>query len=131
VAEQLAFEQLAGQARAVDGDERSRVARAPAVDRPGDHAFAGAAFAEHQDVGVAGGDLAGGIEQIGHRRRTAFQLGGIVAAAGLAFQFLKPQVQAPCMQLRGCSDAQLLRRAGLDQVIDGTGAHRLHGGIDR
>jgi hypothetical protein len=40
VAEQLAGEQLLGQGRAVDGDERARGARAAGVERPRQHALA-------------------------------------------------------------------------------------------
>ena len=52
MAEQLRLHKVSGDRPAVDRDERSPLTRAVLVDRPRDHLFAGAAFAEDQDVGV-------------------------------------------------------------------------------
>ena len=48
MAEQLVFEQLGRQRRAVDGNKRMVDPRAPLVDGPGQHLFAGAALAQQQ-----------------------------------------------------------------------------------
>ena len=54
VAEQLRFEQLIGQRRAVDGDERARAAPRRVVDEAGDDFLAGAGLAgqQHRGLGV-------------------------------------------------------------------------------
>ena len=73
MAEELAFEQLGVQAGAAHGDERPGGPAAPGVDRPRQHAFAGAAFPANQDDGVGGGDLVALVEDQRQRRVAAFE----------------------------------------------------------
>ena len=67
VPEQLALEQFFGERGAIDDDERLVLAGAPSMDLAGDDVFAGAALAREQDGRVAGGGLAGSLEQALHR----------------------------------------------------------------
>ena len=62
VAEQLRLEQLLGQRRAVERDERAAGSRRRAVDEPGDHLLAGAGFARQQHGRLGRGDLRRGLE---------------------------------------------------------------------
>jgi hypothetical protein len=54
VAEELAFQQLAGKCAAVDGDESSLPARRMEVQGPRHQLFAGAALAAQKDRRLAG-----------------------------------------------------------------------------
>src|SRR3984957_13386424 len=55
VAEEFTFEQMFGERSAIDDDEGTVGAAAPAVDFAGEDVFAGAAFAGEENGGVAGG----------------------------------------------------------------------------
>src|SRR5690606_17305565 len=67
VAEQLALDELLGERRAVDRDERARAARAARVDGARDDVLAGAALAEEQDRGRV--DLLEALEHAEHGRQ--------------------------------------------------------------
>ena len=71
VAEQLALEQALGDRRDVDRHEAPLGARAAAVERARHQLLAGAALAEDQDAGAAGGDPRHGLEDLEHLRRLA------------------------------------------------------------
>src|SRR5207249_6069890 len=68
VSEELALEQVLGQAGARDGDERTRVARAPGVHGGREHVLPGAALAGEQQGRIRGRGLAGGRERARHGR---------------------------------------------------------------
>src|SRR5213083_1686539 len=68
VSEELALEQVLGQAGARDGDERARVARAPGVHGGREHVLPGAALAGKEQGGIRGRRLAGGRERARHGR---------------------------------------------------------------
>ena len=70
VAEQFRFQQVFGDGRAVDGDERLFSARRAAVHVARQHFLAGAAFAGDQHRGVGRGDLLGELDHLRHRRVT-------------------------------------------------------------
>ena len=71
MSEQLAFEQMLGNRRAIDNDKRPPGARAVVVDRAGDDFLASAALAEQQDRAVAVGHGPDHIEDCAHGRRNA------------------------------------------------------------
>jgi hypothetical protein len=71
VAEQLAFEQILRQRPASNLNERLAAALATAVDRAGDHAFAGAALAGDHDGGLGVGDAIDHVENLPHLRIVA------------------------------------------------------------
>ena len=68
VAEQLALEQLGGDAGAFDVDERLVAARAAGVDGAGQEVLAAAGLAEEEDGDVVVEDLLEGVEERAHRR---------------------------------------------------------------
>src|SRR5439155_24293647 len=75
VAEQLALKQLGRKRRAGDGGERLGRPLAPAVDRAGEHALAGAALAADEDGRVAVRDLPGQLDRAAHRRAGTVEVG--------------------------------------------------------
>ena len=66
MAEEFAFEEGFRNCAAVDGNEESIFLRAATVNGEGGHFFAGAAFAEDEDGGVAGGNFPNGGEDFAH-----------------------------------------------------------------
>ena len=71
VTEQLAFEQIFRNRRAVDGQERPLAEAAVMVNRARDQLLAGAAFAGDEGGGVGGRELADELEYILHRLAAA------------------------------------------------------------
>ena len=65
--EELAGDELLGQGRAVDADERAVLPAAGVVDRPGDELLAGPALTAHQHGRVEGRDLLDHLEHAHHR----------------------------------------------------------------
>ncbi|QJE81303.1 Uncharacterized protein PA52Ts1_6347 [Pseudomonas aeruginosa] len=129
VPEQFAFHQFGGQRRAVDGDLGLLRAFAPGVDGACQFALAGAGFAEDEDVGVGRRDLARGLQYRGHGRAVRFQ--AVALAAHFVLQGLQARGQLAHLQLLGGGQAQLVRAAGLDQVIHRAGLHGVDRGIHR
>src|SRR5579859_947449 len=68
VAEQLAFQQILGDRRAVHRDEALARAPALAMDETGHQLLTGAGFARNHDRRVGGGDLLGHAQNIAHHR---------------------------------------------------------------
>ncbi|MNQ79191.1 hypothetical protein D3C85_941250 [compost metagenome] len=124
VAEQLTLHQLGGKRGAVDGDERFLRPLAPSVNGAGQLALAGAGLAEDEDIGVGAGYLAGGFQHRHHRRALGFK--DVASAAHLTLQRLQARGELTHLQLLGRGHAQLVRAAGLDQVIGRTGLHGVH-----
>ena len=129
VPEQFAFHQFGGQRRAVDGDLGLLRAFAPGVDGACQFALAGAGFAEDEDVGVGRRYLARGLQYRGHGRAVRFQ--AVALAAHFVLQGLQARGQLAHLQLLGGGQAQLVRAAGLDQVIHRAGLHGIDRGIHR
>ncbi|MCY1513294.1 hypothetical protein D9M68_477840 [compost metagenome] len=127
--EQLAFHEVGRERRTVDGDEGLLRPLAPAVDGAGQLTLAGAGFAEEKDVGVGAGHLSRGFQHRHHRRALGRQ--AIARAAHLAFQDFQAGGELAHFQLFGRRHAQLVRAAGFDQVIGGTGLHGVHRRIHR
>ncbi|MNN51976.1 hypothetical protein D3C81_1666420 [compost metagenome] len=75
IAEQLAGQQVAGQAAAVDGDEGTVTADARVVDALGEGLLAHAGLALQQDRHPRGGQLPGLVQRRGERRAVAHQAG--------------------------------------------------------
>jgi hypothetical protein len=74
VAEELALEESFGHRRAVDGDEGPRLAATPAMQRPRDHLFTGAALTGHEDGDVGIRDTIDELEDGLHRRGVTGEL---------------------------------------------------------
>jgi len=72
VAEHLAFQQVAAERGAVDGDKGFAAARTVPVDGLGEHFLAGSCLAGEQDGDVCGGYLAG--------ERYGFLYGGMIVS---------------------------------------------------
>ena len=128
MAEQLRFEEVFGDRRAVDADEG--LLRAAALDMQvvGEDLLAGARFAGNEDAGVAAGDLIGEFDDVGHGAVSVDQ--GVVFLGdrlehrgdevGIRRQrdiFLGPGTYRPHRQLRVGADA-----AGHDRNVDALGA---------
>lgn len=73
VTEDLVLEQLLGNRRAVEHDERSVAARRALVDRVGDAFLAGAGLALDENGGVGLREPVDQVEQVAHRRAAADQ----------------------------------------------------------
>ena len=78
VAEELAFEQVAGHGGAIEGDEGLPGAIGEVVDGAGENLLAGAAVAGDEDIDVGGSDAAGEGHQLAHVAGDD----GVVAAGG-------------------------------------------------
>ncbi len=131
VAEQLAREQLFGQGRAIDRDERAAVARALSMQREGEDALAGAALAAKEDRRVGIGDTRERFEdfsdagRIGREVDVRCLVGQTILEIGHA-----PAERAP---LRCLLDdvAHLCGREGLRQVIARAAADGFDRGVER
>src|SRR4051812_45829816 len=66
MSEELAFEEILGDRRAVDGDERARPA-APHVDRPREEPLAGPRFSGDEDRRAGLRTPSGGAPRLAHR----------------------------------------------------------------
>ena len=132
VAEQLALEQVLGDGRAVEGQERCLGAGAVLVDGAGDQLLAGAALAGDQHGKGLVGDAADRLEDLLHRRAAAHE--------GLAREVVvrrrlrdDGRLAHQACHLQGLADhpAQLLHVERLEQVVVRPLPHRLDGGIRR
>ncbi|MCY1222239.1 hypothetical protein D9M69_520390 [compost metagenome] len=85
MAEDFAFEQLFGQAAAIDGDEVARMALAGLVQAARHQFLAGAGLAVDQHVGVGAGEVGDQPAQALDRGRMADQAGFEFFASGQAF----------------------------------------------
>ena len=74
MAEELAFEQVLGQGRAVDRDQRPAARDVAEVNRLGDELLAGAGFAGDQDGAGRGSNPCNALEDFGHARALAEQV---------------------------------------------------------
>ena len=130
VAEEFALEKLAGKAGATDGDEGVAAAGALLMDGAGHDALAGAALAEEEDGGLARCGAEGEIDDLPHGGRAGLEVdvGGLGAEAGL--EFGDAILEAACFFRAGEELADLLRGAGLGEIIESAAAHGLDGGLD-
>ena len=127
MAEQLAFDQLFRNRRAVHFDERLRRARAGRVNRVRDQFLAGAAFAEDQHAAVGGGHQRQLLAQRLHRHAFAddAQLGVSV-----------PRNRCSSSSSRRCCTALLITTvtfsmvSGFSKKIERAQLGGLHGGFD-
>ncbi|MNZ62863.1 hypothetical protein D3C78_809970 [compost metagenome] len=137
MAEQLRFQQMGGNRRTVDLDERAVAARAVVMQRAGDQLLAGAGFAiDQHDRQVHVGHVAFRLQHLAHhglqrhdRRRLADQRiqpgpPGIAAA-------IERQAVLQLLGFEGLVDQQLEfgQHHRLGQVIERAGLHRLHGAL--
>ena len=121
VSEQLRFEEVARQGRAVDRDERAGFARALAVDQPGEDLFPGSGFGldQHRDVRARGTERQ--IERGQADRILGDQLR--LVGGGIA--------RRPAAQRLVDGAAERLRGKRLHDVVDRTVPHARHGGFHR
>ena len=91
MAEQLAFDELLRDRRAIDLDERAGPAAAQRMDRPGDELFTGSVLAVDQHTPVRGGGHRDLFLQLPHRGAVAdHRLRAIDAGAKVAVLRFEP-----------------------------------------
>jgi hypothetical protein len=130
VAEQLRFEQVFGNRGAVDGDERSVVARAERVQRPREQLLAGAALALEQHRRVGG-------RRAVQRLRHLLQLGVVPdderRAAALRELVLQDHVlggEPPLDERALHHQQQVIGIHRLGEEVERALLHRRHGVLD-
>ena len=128
--EQLALQQLPGDGRAVDGHERSVLARAAVMDHPGEELLAGAALPEQKHGRGADRDLLRLLLRV--QQGTA--LADHLRVLGLRELFLEDQILGD--ELTGIQglpddDQEVVRVHRLLQEIERPVLDGLHGGLDR
>ena len=118
VSEQLAFQEVLGETRAVHDDERVVFARAIVVDGAGDELLAGARLPRDQDGAV---DIRGDphqIEHVPHRLAAADDIAEAVVLLDLPLQLLDdPHVPLVCdrrLQVRGDRVCEILQKLQID-----------------
>ncbi len=128
MAEELAFEEVARDRRAVQRHERAAPARRVHVDGACDQLLAGAALALDEDGRVAVGEAADGLEDLLHRHAGADERdAGLVASdhlrADAADGILEP------VHFGGTRDEcpHLVEIEGLREVVEGAAFHRFDG----
>ena len=82
MAEQFGFQQMLGDRRAIDADERLLGAIGAGMDVARHHLLAGAGFAGDHDGGVGAGDLLRQFDHLGHGFVAVDQVAGIVGDGG-------------------------------------------------
>ena len=122
VAEQLALEQRLGQRGAVDRDEGAGGAAAQAVQAARGDLLAGAALAVDQHVGAGAGEAREQRAHHVHRGARSDQLGEH-RADGARLGLLPAGLQHAA--------GEAVEGERLGEEVDGAGAHRGHGAIDR
>jgi hypothetical protein len=130
VTEQLAGQELAGQGRAVDGDKRSARARAARVQRPRQHALAGAARSAQEHRRVGRGRAADHLERGAHARRVGVQVQLRHLAGQRGLQLDHAALHGAPLRHLVDHVADLGRRERLGQVVDRAAPHRLHRGVE-
>ncbi|MNR17001.1 hypothetical protein D3C85_1336370 [compost metagenome] len=115
MAEQGRLQQVVGNRRTVDGDERRRAAPRVAMDEAGQHLLAGATGAANQHTGVTGRHLPCDGQQPFHRCGIGQQL------------FVTFRLRQQVLLHFGY---QLLRFERLQQVVAGTGAQQVDRALD-
>jgi len=129
VAEELGFEEFAGQSGAVDLDQRSGAPERGVVQAFGHELLAGAGFAEDEHGGLARADLLDEFLDREHTRALADEVDAL-AAFDLLFQGLVLAGQAgeaPGLVEHGL---ELVVVRGLGQVVEGAFFHGVHGASD-
>ena len=94
----------------------------------GDHAFAGAALAQQQQIGVCARDLQRHIDGGLHRFVFAAQFRR--AGPGLTLQAVEAVEDAACVDLSCDRNFELIWRTRLDQIIAGPECDRFHRIVD-
>ncbi len=130
VAEEFAFEEGFGDASAGELDEGGVSSRGEVVDGVGDEAFAGAAFAAHEDGGSAGRDGADEVEDFDHSGVGAGDVGEGVTVFELA-------AEVPVFRHEGVvsdgafeAEAEFAFGGGLGEEVDGAVAEGFDGALD-
>ena len=131
VPEQLARQQLLGQRRRADGDERAFMALALKVHRAGEHALAGAVFAAKQHGRVRLRRARDDLQHGAHRRRARFEIDVRGLCREAALQIGQARGQRPLRVDLVHQVPDLSGRERLGQVVPGAAADRLHRGLHR
>ncbi len=122
VAEQLRLDQVLGDGRTVDLDERGLGTLAVVVDRVGDELLAGPVFAFDEDVRVAAGDVLDELEQILHPLALADDVRELELVLELLFQLQVLGLQVlPLNRL----PEQGQDPVGFDRLLEEVGGARL------
>ncbi len=122
---------VSGQSAAGDFDERPLGAAAAAVDGPGDHALAGAAFAGDQDGRPRVGHAGDHLEYFEHPRVAADDVVHAVTAIELRAQVVVLLLHAPLRQGPLDRHQQLVVDERLGDVVERTGVDRFDRAVGR
>ena len=128
---QFHLQDIGGGRLAMNGGERRIAALAPAVNRAGEAAFAGAGLAANENHRLAGGGATREVECALHGRTGTGEIRFGIHIAKSNLKRLDPTFEhAPLGDFAGY-EIHLRRREGLGQIIRSAALHRLDGGIDR
>ena len=131
VTEQLGFEQVLLQRRAVHLDEVARRPQRVVMDRAGDQLLAGAGFAANQHGRIALGHLADHVEDAAERLAAADDLVEVVVLLPLVAQVIELVAQPLQLERLLDLDFHLLELERLLHVVERAKLHRLDGGRHR
>ncbi len=127
VAEQLGLDQVVGNRRAVDIDERRGAPPRMGVQRPGDHFLAGAVLAEDQHPAVGRRRQQHLLAQVLHRRTVTDER---VAAIDLGAQIAVLGLERPLAQGVAHDQHRLVERQRLLHEVEGAELDRPHRRLD-
>ncbi len=125
--EEFALDEVFRESGAVDFDVGLVATRGVAVELAGDHFFAGAVFASDEDGGIGGSNAFDELAETLHGWALAQQIAlAAVLLAEVAVNFDQLAVGVGFFE----NDFNLAGREGLDEIVEGTGAHTRYGAFD-
>ena len=131
MAEQLGFQEILGQGRAIDRDKRREAPPAVEMKRARDQFLAGAALAQHQYGAVAIRHPLHQAKHLLHGGGPAHNLIEAVLLIELAAQVKILGDRLVIGERPPDAEFEVLQLKGFLQVIEGSLAHRLHGRLHR
>ena len=131
MAEQLALHQTLGKRGAVYSDERPLTARAVVMQGFGYQLLSGPRLSGDHDRGLGVGNRAHQFEDLVHLRRPAHDVLKTVLLLNLRSEKLILLHQASVIERSFDDQVEFVHRERLEQVIEGSQFHRLHGVLYR
>ena len=135
VPEELAFEEGLGDGAEVDVDEDLVRAAGVSMNGARHRVLSRSVVAQDEDVGVGGGDLPYGFEDVAHDRRDGHDAGKLPVQVGV--ELLLPRAEPGDVEARlaesgrrGQRGEQFLVLPGVEDKVRGALPDGLHGGID-
>ena len=130
VAEQLRFQQVLGQRRAVDGNEGPRGALAVGVDGPRHQLLARPGLSQHEDIGLGARGLLDQLEHADHGGAAPDDVLEAERLLELLAEVAVLESQLALAQRAVDGDAELVGGEGLGQVVEGPLLHGADGRLD-